>query len=1177
MKTANKFKFLVWTLIWGMTQSLWAYELDSLAKIRIARDQAQLEDILVQNEWNDAHGLSANNQYVFGNLDWIEYPDGFMKGEIATALNDQLITYNNKTQNEVKLYLYLGGFNALVIDDKQENYNDFDEYLDAVRSREDFKAEATLMVDRENAILGQIINNDLWNNSTYRMVVGISAYLSVNTPNYDYEKQTFIRAIYNSKPNTSLAEADPALKVVLRDKMGLGIDYLFVGNSPNERIQNRGQGIQNIVDLCLEVLNEYSTDNPVQMLMSDHDVDFSHFAFSVEVSAEEAAAWENAFEEEAESRLFGGEVITYNYAGIDNLDQVLFGLRPENSTSPLLNSYLKKMVIITTNPQTPQSVMDDILQGEGDFSQAGTKKQILWIHYDEQGNRHIRIWHSPDVEEVLSQHDFDELLKLLLREGYSNLAELSKLTGQLLTGFAGLVGKFEILETYWNPCHPDYQEALKAVDWTLQFSNPINLFVPDNEITCVESTTLVPFYVAFAHYAGMHNGLLSEIKDIPALLGAMLEMFGDAEKARRFKEQLDQIDNLGWSGMVSTLFTQGQGYYGTQGTLYKVQYTAGQIQAFVATLFIGVGEAVALVRGTRTIADVTATVNGTLKLMRTIAELPKLAFFKIVKKSGESVQLIKYNDIVIAEIKMVDGKQVVEVKTDLNAVTVVKADEYELLEDGLTIHYQGKDYEGGCYVEKDPDGTQDDIIFLDKDGQPLCFPAGTLVWKGHCQTGIEHIQRGDTVTAYNEETQAYELKVVTNVFVREATELINLYANGKLLCQPTPSHPFYVRGKYIPAEELNLGDTLLTKSGELLILDSLVRIDTTLTVYNFEVEGLHNYLVGESGIVVHNASYGDFDDITKKIANDNNISEAQLGDFVNTKQAEEPNFKLDPDDWNNIKSDFDKFLDDEATKLLNNTDAIDKIKALETSQKSHLLSDLKGNPDLIKAFDDESALVSAWGLISSEPTLRIIPEDLKKIDELSNLMGFNQKMLDYFKFAFNNAAEKTAKRKGWLRNHIKPHKTHSNMFGKYDGDEISQTLDIMALKGYDFSFYVDKAKGIEGFLFKTGKEPLPISLKKLPTGNPNQVFEEISDVQNKIDKYVSEYQGAVKIKSEETPTNNPNTFLYIEMESLGTKPILDILQNYPNSLPSADIFAEVIIKGNDQKSIIIIGNNITVK
>ena len=85
--------------------------------------------------------------------------------------------------------------------------------------------------------------------------------------------------------------------------------------------------------------------------------------------------------------------------------------------------------------------------------------------------------------------------------------------------------------------------------------------------------------------------------------------------------------------------------------------------------------------------------------------------------------------------------------------------------------------------------------------------------------------------------------------------LVSLFAAGTLIAQPTLEHPVWTENHhdYVPAQDLKVGDTLLDGKGATLRLDSLaIKVDTTLTVYNFEVNNLHNYYVGTQEVLVHN-------------------------------------------------------------------------------------------------------------------------------------------------------------------------------------------------------------------------------------------------------------------------------------------------------------------------------------
>jgi Pretoxin HINT domain/Fibronectin type III domain len=136
--------------------------------------------------------------------------------------------------------------------------------------------------------------------------------------------------------------------------------------------------------------------------------------------------------------------------------------------------------------------------------------------------------------------------------------------------------------------------------------------------------------------------------------------------------------------------------------------------------------------------------------------------------------------------------------------------------------------------------------------QSKCFVAGTKIATVQGLTNIENIKTGDSVAAYNETTKTTVSKRVAKTFVRKAETLVKIFT-GKDTIQATPEHPFYVPTKgWLYASALHKGIKVLTLAGALLTIDSVAVKDTSATVYNFEVEELHNYYVGASKILVHN-------------------------------------------------------------------------------------------------------------------------------------------------------------------------------------------------------------------------------------------------------------------------------------------------------------------------------------
>lgn len=98
-----------------------------------------------------------------------------------------------------------------------------------------------------------------------------------------------------------------------------------------------------------------------------------------------------------------------------------------------------------------------------------------------------------------------------------------------------------------------------------------------------------------------------------------------------------------------------------------------------------------------------------------------------------------------------------------------------------------------------------DLLIVDE-----CFPAGTVV----SGKPIEHIKIGDMVDSFDVEKMEFCKRKVTHVFNNTTRKIISIYfpKYGVLNC--TENHPIYSNGKWIPAGDLKIGDTLLLKENE---------------------------------------------------------------------------------------------------------------------------------------------------------------------------------------------------------------------------------------------------------------------------------------------------------------------------------------------------------------------------
>ena len=138
-----------------------------------------------------------------------------------------------------------------------------------------------------------------------------------------------------------------------------------------------------------------------------------------------------------------------------------------------------------------------------------------------------------------------------------------------------------------------------------------------------------------------------------------------------------------------------------------------------------------------------------------------------------------------------------------------------------------------------------------------CFVAGTLVLTANGLIAIEAIKTGDKVYAADADTLEVSLQTVLETYIRETSKLVHITVNGEEIIS-TYDHPYYVKGKgFVSAEALWIGAELVDNNGQVLRVEQIYReiLDNErVKVYNFKVDEWHTYYVGNSGVLVHNAS-----------------------------------------------------------------------------------------------------------------------------------------------------------------------------------------------------------------------------------------------------------------------------------------------------------------------------------
>lgn len=136
----------------------------------------------------------------------------------------------------------------------------------------------------------------------------------------------------------------------------------------------------------------------------------------------------------------------------------------------------------------------------------------------------------------------------------------------------------------------------------------------------------------------------------------------------------------------------------------------------------------------------------------------------------------------------------------------------------------------------------------------ICFLAGTLVSTKKGLKPIESVTPNDSVWAYNEITKKVELCSVVQTFTNITDTVVAVSVNvHKIEC--TLEHPFYVVGKgWTPARDLQEGFKVQTEYHTTVAISTIEIAARTEVTYNFEVQGLHNYFVSKSRVLVHNTS-----------------------------------------------------------------------------------------------------------------------------------------------------------------------------------------------------------------------------------------------------------------------------------------------------------------------------------
>lgn len=142
------------------------------------------------------------------------------------------------------------------------------------------------------------------------------------------------------------------------------------------------------------------------------------------------------------------------------------------------------------------------------------------------------------------------------------------------------------------------------------------------------------------------------------------------------------------------------------------------------------------------------------------------------------------------------------------------------------------------------------------EGEPPCFPSGTLVELERGARAIEDVRPGDRVLAYDPARTSFTLAPVLRVKHRTSTVLLTLRTTEGRAIRATPEHPFWLAAEsdWREAGALALGDRLLVldapRATATVEVGSIAPENVAVPVHTLTVAAPHTFFA--DGFLVHN-------------------------------------------------------------------------------------------------------------------------------------------------------------------------------------------------------------------------------------------------------------------------------------------------------------------------------------
>lgn len=150
--------------------------------------------------------------------------------------------------------------------------------------------------------------------------------------------------------------------------------------------------------------------------------------------------------------------------------------------------------------------------------------------------------------------------------------------------------------------------------------------------------------------------------------------------------------------------------------------------------------------------------------------------------------------------------------------------------------------------------------YLDFTAKPPvkpCFLSGTLIHTTKGLVTIENITIETEVYCYDEIKQTLTIQKVSETYKNQAEKYLKITTQSGEVIAVTGQHLFYQKTSqtWIKAHQLKVGMKLYNaQNDQLEPITAIEIIEQTVSTFNFEVPTHHNYLVGKTGLLAHNAN-----------------------------------------------------------------------------------------------------------------------------------------------------------------------------------------------------------------------------------------------------------------------------------------------------------------------------------